>query len=176
MTKPNPLLIPVERIERVILLIRGQKVVLDSDLAELYGVTEQVRRNPDRFPKDFLFQLTLKEWRAVRSQFATSKRRGGRRYLPCVFTEHGAVMAANVLNSPVAIAASIQVVRVFVRLRRLLASHEQLRRKLDALEAKYAEHDKQLVLVFEMIRQLMEPPAEESKKGQIGFRARPDDD
>jgi hypothetical protein len=169
-------LIPAERIERAILMIRGQKVMLDAELAKLSGVTtkrlnEQVRRNPDRFPEDFRFQLTAQEWEALRSQNATLKPGRGkhRKYLPYVFTEHGAVMAANVLSSPTAIAASIQVVRSFVRLRRLLATHEELSRKLEALEAKYAEHDKQLAIVFEAIRQLMTPPVEPAK-GRIGFR------
>jgi hypothetical protein len=182
MTKQDPTLIPLARIERAILLLRGQKVILDADLAKLYGVStkrlnEQVRRNPDRFPSDFLFQLTAKEWKALRSQTATLKPGRGqhRKYLPYVFTEHGAVMAANVLSSPLAIAASIQVVRAFVRLRLLLASHEELSLKLEALERKYAEHDEQLATVFEAIRQLMEPPPVEPKKGHIGFRASPDD-
>src|SRR5262249_20750310 len=139
--------IPVERIEQTILVIRGQKVILDAELAKLYGVTtkrlnEQVRRNPDRFPDDFRFQLTAQEWEALRSQIATLKPGRGkyRKYLPYVFTEHGAVMAANVLSSPIAIAASIQVVRAFVRLRQMFATHAELAQKLKELEAKYAEH------------------------------------
>jgi hypothetical protein len=183
MSNESPALIPLERIEHAILFLRGQKVILDADLAKLYGVStkrlnEQVRRNPERFPSDFLFQLTTNEWEALRSQTATLKRGRGqhRKYLPYVFTEHGAVMAANVLSSPVAIAASIQVVRAFVRLRLLLASHEELSRKLEALEKKYAEHDEQLATVFEAIRQLMKPPSVEPKKGRIGFRATPAED
>src|SRR5215218_2102098 len=120
-------LVPVERVESRILLIRGEKVILDTDLAELYGATtkrlnEQVRRNLDRFPADFMFQLTDEEFAILRSQFATSRSGwGGRRYPPFVFTEHGAIMAANVLNSPRAVAVSVTVVRAFVRLRQILA-------------------------------------------------------
>jgi hypothetical protein len=153
--------IPVERIERAILLIRGQKVMLDNDLAQLYGTStrrlnEQVKRNRGRFPNDFMFQLTREEWNSLRSQIATSKSgRGGRRVRPYAFTEHGAVMAANVLNNPKAVQASIQVVRVFIRLRELLASHKELARRLDALERKY---DGQFRVVFDAIRKLMSPP------------------
>jgi hypothetical protein len=163
-------LIPLERVERVILLIRGQKVILDADLAALYGVTtkrfnEQVKRNRERFPEDFMFQLTKKEAEILRSQFAASSW-GGRRYLPFAFTEHGAIMAANVLSSPRAIQASVQVVRAFVRLRQILASHADLARKLAQLEKKY---DRQFKVVFEAIRRLMTPP--EPKKRPIGFLA-----
>jgi hypothetical protein len=163
-------LIPLERVERTILLIRGQKVILDADLAALYGVTtkrfnEQVKRNRERFPEDFMFQLTKKEAEILRSQNATSSW-GGRRYLPFAFTEHGAIMAANVLNSPRAIQASVQVVRAFVRLRQILASHVDLARKLEQLEKKY---DKQFKIVFDAIRELMTPP--EPKRKPIGFLA-----
>jgi hypothetical protein len=164
-------LIPAERIEKAILLLRGHKVILDADLAELYGVTtarlnEQVKRNRERFPDDFMFRLTRPEFDNLMSQFATSSSRwGGRRKLPLVFTEHGAVMAANVLNSRVAVAASIQVVRAFVRLREILASHKDLARKLEELEKKY---DKKFQVVFEAIRQLMAAPPEPPKR-HIGF-------
>jgi len=132
-------LIPLERIERAILLIRGEKVMLDSDLAELYGVdtrrlNEQVRRNLNRFPRDFMFRLTPAEYKNLRSQIATSSSHGGRRYLPYAFTEHGALMLANVLNSERAAQTSVQVVRAFVRLRQMLASNAELSRKLEALE------------------------------------------
>lgn len=135
------LAIPGERIEQVILLIRGQKVMLDRDLAELYGVTtkrlnEQVSRNKDRFQEDFMFRLTKEEFTNLRSQFVTS-RWGGRRYHPNAFTEHGAVRLASVLNSPIAVEASVQVVRAFVRLREMLASNKDLARKLAILENKY---------------------------------------
>jgi len=158
------------RIEQSIHLIRGQRVMLDSDLAKLYGVTtkrlnEQVKRNVYRFPEDFMFQLTKEETESLRSQFATSKTgRGGRRTLPYVFTEHGAVMLANVLNSPTAVQASIQVVRAFIRLREMLITHADLARRLDELEKKY---DKQFAVVFEAIRALMSPPQKETKR--IGF-------
>jgi hypothetical protein len=163
-------LVPPERIERSILLIRSHKVMLDSDLAELYGVTtkrlnEQVRRNLSRFPEDFMFQLTESETHLLRSQFATSKKgRGGRRYLPYAFTEQGVAMLSSVLNSERAIKVNIEIMRTFVRLRRLLASHADLARKLDALERKY---DAQFKVVFDAIRELMKPP--ESKKRPIGF-------
>ena len=136
-------LISTERIERSILLIRSHKVILDSDLAELYGVTtkrlnEQVKRNRARFPDDFMFQFTVSETEILRSQIATSKMgRGGRRYLPYAFTEQGVAMLSSVLNSERAIKVNIEIMRTFVRLRRMLASHSELARKLDALEKKY---------------------------------------
>jgi len=160
-----------ETIERKIYLVRGQKVMLDSDLAELYGVTtkrlnEQVRRNADRFPGDFMFQLSSNEFESLRSQIATLKQGRGqhRKYLPSVFTEHGALMAASVLNTPRAVEVSLYVVRAFVRLREMIASHEDLVRKLDELEKKY---DGQFHVVFETIRQLM--IREEKPKRKIGF-------
>lgn len=178
MGKKDHALVPLERIERRILLVRGHKVMLDSDLAELYGVptrrlNEQVKRNRGRFPADFLFQLTKPEADALRSQFATLKLGRGqhRKYLPYAFTEHGALMAATVLNSPLAVQVSIQVVRTFVRLRQLLASNAVLARRLDALEKKY---DKRFRIVFEAIRELTEPPAE-PKRGQIGFHSSPEE-
>jgi hypothetical protein len=163
-------LIPIERIEELILLIRGHKVILDSDLAELYGVTtkrlnEQVRRNLSRFPEDFMFQLTESEPHLLRSQFATSKGgRGGRRYLPYAFTEQGVAMLSSVLNSGRAIKVNIEIMRAFVRLRQILASNKELAKRLDDLEKKY---DAQFRVVFDAIRELMKPP--ESKKRPIGF-------
>jgi hypothetical protein len=164
--------VPIERVERAIFIARGHRVIFDETLAQLYGVStkrlnEQVRRNSHRFPDDFMFQLASDEWASLRSQIATLRPDRGqhRKYLPCVFTEHGAVMAANVLNSPTAVQASIQVVRAFVRLRQLLASHEELARKLEALERKY---DKRFRVVFDTIRALMTPP--ETKRRPIGFR------
>jgi hypothetical protein len=142
----------------------------------MYGVTtkrllQQVRRNKDRFPKDFAFVLTGGEVAALRLQIATSNAgRGGRRYRPYVFTEHGAVMAASVLNTPTAVAISIEVVRAFVRLRQLLISHEDLARKLEAVEARLTGHDEQFAVVFEAIRELMTPP-KAKPKGRIGFQA-----
>jgi len=167
-------LIPTERIEQAIFLIRGQRVILDDDLSRLYGVTtkrlnEQVKRNRNRFPGDFMFQLNLQEVTALRSQFATSNRgRGGRRYLPFAFTEHGAIMAANVLNSQRAIEASVYVVRTFVRLRELLVTNKDLAQKLAELERKVASHDSHIQSLFEAIRRLMAP---DPPKPRIGFRA-----
>jgi len=158
------------QIEQVILLIRGQKVILDTDLARLYGVmskrlNEQVRRNRKRFPADFMFQLSIQEVRNLRSQIATSRsRHGGRRYLPYAFTEHGAIMAANVLNTQRAIEVSVYVVRAFVRLREMIASNKELSRRLDELEKKY---DSKFKVVFDAIRQLMTPP--ELPRRRIGF-------
>lgn len=153
---------PIERIAQKIYVIRGERVIIDSDLAKIYGVTtarlnQQVRRNADRFPADFMFELTADEHAALMLQFATSKKgRGGRRKLPLVFTEHGALMAANVLNSKRAVEASVQVVRAFVRMRNMLASNAELAKKIEALESKYDSHFK---VVFEAIKKLMMPPA-----------------
>ena len=163
------LITSVEQIESRIFLIRGQKVMLDADLAELYGVetrrlNEQVSRNSERFPEDFMFQLTDEEFANLKSQFATSSW-GGRRKLPSAFTEHGAIMSASVLNSPRAVEASVQVVRAFVRLRQMLSSNAELSRKLATLEKKY---DIQFKAVFVAIRELM-TPLEPKKKRPIGF-------
>ena len=163
-------LVPVEVIEKKILLIRSQKVMLDEHLAELYGVTtkrlnEQVKRNLKRFPPDFMFQLNEEEAKILRSQIATSKaQRGGRRYLSYAFTEQGAAMLSTVLNSDRAIEVNLQIIRAFVKLREMIASHKDLARKLDTLEKKYDDNFK---VVFEAIRALM-TPAEKSKK-KIGF-------
>lgn len=164
-------LIPSEIIERKILLLRGEKVMLDADLAELYEVETKmlvraVKRNVDRFPADFMFQLNEAEFENLRFQFGTSSRWGGRRYLPYVFTEQGVAMLSSVLNSERAVQVNIEIMRAFVNLRRMLSSNAELARKLDALEKKY---DAQFKIVFDTIRQLMTPP--ENKKGQIGFRA-----
>jgi hypothetical protein len=161
---------PLERIEGIILLIRGAKVILDADLAKLYGVTttrlnEQVKRNKDRFPVDFAFHLTKQEVDNLISQSATSSsQHGGRRKLPLVFTEHGAIMAANILKNDRAVRARVQVVRAFVKLRQILASSADLARKLEELEKKY---DHQFKIVFDAIRQLMIPPPPNKP---IGFR------
>lgn len=166
--------IAVESIERKIYLIRGQKVMLDSDLAELYEVTtkrlnEQARRNADRFPADFMFQLSSDEFESLRSHFATLKQGRGkhRKYLPYAFTEHGALMAASVLNTPKAVEVSIYIVRTFVKLREMIASHKDLAKKLEELERKY---DGQFRVVFDAIRQLMIPPNQDKRK--IGFLAK----
>ncbi len=165
----SKILVPIERIERAIFLVRGQKVILDEDLARLYEVktrslTQAVQRNLSRFPGDFMFQLTPTEWKNLRSQIVISSW-GGRRYLPYAFTEHGVVMLSSVLNSERAIQVNIAVVRAFVRLRQLLTSNAKLARKLAKLERKY---DKQFQIVFEAIRQLMIPP--EAKRRRIGFQ------
>jgi hypothetical protein len=150
--------------------VRGHAVILDTDLAALYGVTvkrlnQQMTRNRDRFPDDFCFQITETEWRALRLQNATSNSRGGRRYMPYAFTEHGAIMAATVLNSPQAVQMSLAVVRAFVKLRRMALSVEGLARKVDDLERKY---DKQFKVVFDAVRRLMAPPPDPPRK-RIGF-------
>ena len=156
--------IPVEQIGKPIFLIRGHKVMLDADLAELYGVTtkrlnEQVRRNISRFPADFMFQLDAQEASALRSQIATSKEgRGGRRYLPYVFSEQGVAMLSSVLNSERAIQVNIAIMRVFVRLREMMATHKELAFKLAELEERLEGHDEQIQNIFEAIRQLMRPP------------------
>lgn len=162
--------VPIERIERSILWVRGQKVMLDRDLASLYGVktrvlVQAVKRNIDRFPEDFMFQLTSDEFEILRSQSVISRQWGGRRYPPYVFTEQGVAMLSSVLRSKRAVRVNIEIMRTFVRLRRMLASHEELARQLDALEKKY---DAQFRVVFEAIRQLMKPP--EPKRRTIGFK------
>ena len=175
--------VPTQEIEHRIFLIRGQKVMLDADLASLYGAStkrlnEQVRRNADRFPADFLFQLTDQEVAILRSQFATSRSQpwGGRRYLPYAFTEHGALMAANVLNSPRAVEMSVFVVRAFVKLRELLASNKELAHRLNQLETriekKLATHDEAIAAMLSAIRELMNPPI--PKRRGIGFIIEPD--
>jgi len=164
-------IVPIEHIASKIYLIRFRKVMLDRDLAELYGVeTKQlkraVRRNISRFPKDFMFELTKEELENLRSQFGTSSW-GGARYKPMAFTEHGAIMAAGILNSPRAIDASINVVRAFVRLREMLSSHKDLAIKLSELENKMTEHDEQFAIVFDAIKQLL--ATGENPKRKIGF-------
>jgi len=173
-------LIPPERIEQSILLIRGHKVMLDRDLAYLYGVTtkvlnQAVKRHKDRFPEDFMFQLSMEEakiwWLEVRggglrSQIVTLKRGEHIKYPPYAFTEHGILMLSSVLNSERAIKVNIEIMRAFVRLRRILASNAELARKLEALEKKY---DAQFKVVFDAIRQLMAPPEPEPPKKRIGF-------
>jgi ORF6N domain-containing protein len=173
----NISLIPMERIERTILLIRGQKVMLDSDLAELYGVetgalNRAVKRNASRFPLDFMFQLTLEEAETLRCQIGISNEaRGGRRFIPYAFTEQGVAMLSSVLHSDRAVAVNIGIMRAFVKLRQMLASNAGLAHKLDAMEKKY---DAQFKVVFDAIRQLMSPPAK--PKREIGFHVKYDDD
>ena len=165
-------LVPVERIEAVIHVFRGERVMLDSDIAVLYGVETRivgraVARHPERFPTDFMFQLTNEEFRRLRSQFGISNTRGGRRYLPYVFTEHGVAMLSSVLNSPRAIEVNIEIMRAFVRLRHATTSTEALSRRVDALEQQY---DGQFQMVFEAIDQLMAPPPHQPEKRKLGFR------
>lgn len=163
-------LIPIDMIERKILLIRGEKVMLDADLAALYGVTtkrlnEQVKRNRERFPNDFMFQLTEEEKAEVVANCDHLKRLKFSPTLPYAFTEHGAIMLASVLNSPIAVQTSVLVVRAFVKLREMLATHKDLAKKLKEIEKKY---DAQFKGVFDAIRELMRPP--ETKRRKIGFR------
>ena len=164
-------IVPVERIEGAILLIREHKVILDKDLAMLYGVTtgnlnKAVTRNIDRFPSDFMFRLSKDEFENLRFHFGTSSW-GGTRKPPRAFTEHGVAMLSGVLRSPRAVQVNIEIMRAFVRLRRLLSANKALARKVDELEGKY---DAQFKVVFDAIRQLMEPPPESNRK-PIGFIA-----
>jgi hypothetical protein len=161
-------------VESRILFLRGRRVILDRDLAELYGVpvkrlNEQVRRNQERFPSDFMFQITSKEYKVLRSQIATSKNgSGGRRYLPHGFTEHGAIMAATILNSKKAVQMSVFVVRAFVRLREMLATNRNLAAKIDELENRLDSHDSTIQELIEAIRELMIP--EDLPRSRIGFQ------
>ncbi len=162
--------IPPERIERRILRIRGQNVMLDADLAELYEVetrelNQAVKRNLERFPEDFMFRLTDDEAAALRSQIVTSNEgRGGRRYTPYAFTEQGVAMLSSVLRSPRAVQVNIAIMRAFVKLREIIASHHQLARRLEEMESRY---DAQFRAVFDAIRELMKPP--EKPRRRIGF-------
>ena len=179
--KTKQALATIEPIEPVIRVIRGQRVILDTDLAKIYGVTtarlnQQVSRNRQRFPQDFLFRLSLEEFDRLMLQNATSKKgRGGRLKLPYAFTEHGAVMAANVLNSERAVAMSVYVVRAFVKLREVLASSDELAKKLDDLERKLTgrldTHEKAIIEMFAQIRKLLRPPPPqpEPKRRRVGF-------
>ncbi len=172
----------MEHITGSILVLRSHRVLLDSELATLYGVStkrfnEQVRRNRERFPADFMFQLTVEELAVLRSQIATSTVRGqgqgGRRYLPYAFTEHGAIMAATILNSPRAVEMSVYVVRAFVHLRELLSSNRELARRFAQLETrldkKLAHHDEAIAAILAAIRELMNPP--QPRRRAIGFTA-----
>jgi hypothetical protein len=165
-------LIPVESIVDKIILLRGEKVLIDRDLAELYDVeTKQlkraVRRNINRFPEDFMFQLTKEEYRSLRSQFGTLKKGAHSKYPPMAFTEQGVAMLSSVLNSDRAIEVNIAIMRAFVQLRKTLDSHVELARKLADLEKRFESHDEQIQAIFEAIRQLMAPPDKKVKK--IGF-------
>jgi hypothetical protein len=162
--------IPAERIENCIYLLRGQKIMLSVDLAEIYGVetrtfNQAVKRNIKRFPEDFMFQITWKEAQNLRSQFVILRRGRNIKYRPYAFTEQGVAMLSSVLNSKRAIQVNIEIMRAFVRLRQMLASNVDLARKLAALEKKY---DAQFRVVFDAIRELMTPPVPK-KKRSIGF-------
>lgn len=173
---PRDVKLSAKSIERCILTLRGQKMMLDHDLADLYGVTtrelvQAVKRNLDRFPGDFMCQLTAEEFTALRSQFVISNvrtGRGGRRYPPYAFTEQGVAMLSSVLHGPRAIRVNVEIMRAFVRLRGMLASHEDLARKVAELERKHDTHDAQLKAIFDAIRQLMALP--EKARRSIGFK------
>lgn len=165
-------LVAQERIMGKIFLIRGKRVMLDSDLAELYGVTtkrlnEQVRRNSERFPERYMFQLNRDEARIMRSHFATSNR-GGRRYLPYVFTEHGVSMLSAVLNTEQAIKVSILIIDTFVKLREMLSSHKEIMLKLEDIEKRIGGHDEDIRTLFQALREILSPPPKKIPK--IGFR------
>ena len=173
-------LAPVEDITRSILVLRGHKVLLDADLAALYGVetkvlVQAIKRNATRFPEDFMLQLTAPEWAALRSQFVTLKPGRGqhRKYLPYAFTEQGVAMLSSVLRSPRAIAVNIEIMRAFVRMREMLASNHELAKRIDQLEArigkKLATHDEAITAILSAIRELMHPPV--PKRRPIGFTA-----
>lgn len=165
--------VAIEPVVHSILVLRGERILLDSVLAQVYGVpvfrlNEAVKRNKARFPEDFMFQLTPAEWTDLKSQSAISRSWGGRRTPPFAFTEHGVAMLSSVLNSEQAIQANIAIMRAFGQLRRILASHAELARKLESLEKKY---DAQFRVVFDAIRELMEPIAN-PKKQPIGFKVK----
>lgn len=167
---------PSERIPESIIFLRGQRVILDRDLAAIYGVearalNQAVKRNSDRFPEDFMFQLTREEAERSRSQIVILNAARGHnvKYLPRAFTEHGAIQAANILNSPRAVEMSVYVVRAFVKLREVLASNKELARKLDQLERKLQTHDEAIVGILKAIRELTNSPT--PKRRGIGFTA-----
>ncbi len=180
MRRKSKKLLPSVHIDSVIHTIRGERVILDTDLANIYGIptfrlNEAVKRNRDRFPEDFLFQLSQNEYTALTSQIAISKRgRGGRRTLPYAFTEHGAVMAANILNSPRAVQMSIFVVRAFIKMRQTMTTNKVLIEKLQKLERRLTDrldtHERAIVYVLEELKKLMDPPQlPEPKRRPIGF-------
>ena len=179
-TKSSTDLVTVGQIQDMVHIIRGQRVMLDSDLARLYGVTtsalnQAVGRNPDRFPGDFAYQLTQQEFASLISQNVISKtRRGGHRKLPWVFTEHGVAMLSSVLRSPKATKVNIEIMRVFVRLRRLMATPGELVEQLTRLADTVQLHDRQIKIVIQALNQLMEQP--EQPKRRVGFHSRKDQD
>ena len=178
-TNPSRTTLRPQDIESVIKVIRGQRVILDSDLARFYGVTtaainQAVRRNADRFPDDFAFSLTQREFTSLTSQTVTSKAdgRGGRRKLPWVFTEHGVAMLSSVLRSPQAVRVNVEIIRVFVRLRRLLATPGELAEQIMKLAETVKLHDDQIAAIASVLRQMMEKPPD-PPKGRIGFQMPP---
>ncbi len=177
MTKVNHAILPEETVISKIYLIRGERVMIDKDLAELYGVTtsrlnEQVKRNIDRFPEDFMFQLTKPEFTNLKSQIAISSW-GGRRTLPYVFTEHGVLMLSSVLNSDLAIKVNIQIMRVYSKIRNMLTTHNDLLSKFEQLETRLSLHDDQFLLIFEYLKQFEEAKQqhlEQANRKKIGYR------
>jgi hypothetical protein len=171
------LVIPEERVINKIYLIRGEKVMLDLDLAELYGVetrrlNEQVKRNIVRFPEDFMFQLTKAEFINLKSQIATSSW-GGRRKLPYAFTEHGVLMLSSVLNSDLAIKVNIQIMRVYTKIRNILSTNKELLLKFEKMETKLADHDNNIMLILEYLKQfeqIKQQELEQKNRRKIGFR------
>ena len=166
--------IPDELVMNKIYFVRGQKVMIDNDLADLYDVEtkrlkEAVRRNFDRFPDDFMFELTQTEFDSLRSQFATSKTgRGGARYLPMAFTEQGVAMLSSVLNSETAIRVNIQIIRVFTKMRELLSTNKDILLQLEKMEKKLTGHDEDIALIFNYLKQLLTPP--QIPRNKIGFK------
>lgn len=167
-------LIPQEYVESKILLIRGKKVMLDRDLASLYGITtgnlnKAVRRNIERFPEDFMFQLSKDEYNSLRFQFGILKKGQHSKYLPQVFTQDGVAMLSSVLNSNKAIQVNIQIMRTFTKLREMMLSYKELQKKIEAMERRHDKHDQNFQVVFKVIKKMLNPPVE--KKGKIGFKS-----
>jgi len=168
-------IIPVQQVAQAIRFVRGERILLDFDLAQLYGVTtgnlnKAVRRNRERFPTDFMFQLTAEETKSLIFQFGISKGRGGRRHFPHAFTEQGVAMLSSVLNSQRAVKVNIAIMRAFVKLRQILETNPDLARKFSELERRVGKHDAEITAIIEAIRQLMTPP--EKPRREIGFHVR----
>ena len=176
----NELIIPAELVMNKIYLIRGQKVMLDRDLAELYDVetkvlNQSVKRNSERFPEDFMFQLTEEEWKSLRSQIVTSKiGRGGARYLPMAFTEQGVAMLSSVLKSETAIRVNIQIIRIFTRMRQMIMTHKDILLQLEKMEKKLVGHDDDITLIFQYLKQLLNPP--QTPRRKIGFKRKDEEE
>jgi hypothetical protein len=175
--KSDAVPIQISEVERLIYVVRGHRVMLDADLANLYGITtpalnQAVKRNAPRFPKDFAFQLTRQELTDLRSQIVISNDgAGGRRYLPWAFTEHGVAMLSSVLRSPMAVRVNIEIIRAFVRMRRLLATPGELVAQIAQLAQTVQLHDDQIKVITDVLRRLMEPTPPAPAKGRIGFQA-----